>query len=176
MDAAMPLKSTRGCSSGFTLIEIVVVMVLMSVITAVLLGRSITTSEVDVVGQTDKIRNHLRYAQAMAMKRSDAQWGIEFPADQYAFIKIEGLNLERPLLPGGDYNGNEPFILESELGIDIDIRNLPTPNNSAIIFDRLGKPYTVYPGTPLTGPVSIDISAGGESRTITVEAETGLIK
>ena len=56
--------------SGFTIVEIIVVLLLMSILAATLLGRSITTSKIDLNSATDKIRNQLRFAQAEAMKRA----------------------------------------------------------------------------------------------------------
>ena len=63
--------------AGFTIVEIIVVLLLMSILAATLLGRSITTGTIDLNSATDKIRNQLRYAQSQAMKRTDAVWGIQ---------------------------------------------------------------------------------------------------
>ena len=72
---------------GFTLIEIVVVMVLISIIATAVFARSITTDQINFVGQVDKIRNQIRYAQSMAMKR-DGVWGIRcFENNSYWLFK-----------------------------------------------------------------------------------------
>ena len=60
-------------SPGFTIIEIIVVLLLMSILAATLLGRSVTTSNLDLNSATDKVRNQLRFAQAEAMKRAYRQ-------------------------------------------------------------------------------------------------------
>jgi type II secretory pathway pseudopilin PulG len=57
------------------MIEIVVVLLLMGILAATVLGRSITSSNLDLNSATDKVRNQLRFAQAEAMKRSDTTWG-----------------------------------------------------------------------------------------------------
>ena len=62
-------------SSGFTIVEIIVVLLLMSILAATLLGRSVTTSDLDLNSATDKIRNQLRFAQAEAMKRYGLLYG-----------------------------------------------------------------------------------------------------
>lgn len=174
-DGPIPAKPARSLSPGFTVIEIVVVMVLMSIITAVVLGRSITTSEIDVVGQTDKIRNHLRYAQAIAMKRSDTVWGIEFAADKYRFFSGTSPQNNEILLPGGEYSGGDTFIKYSDLGVSITVAGLSP--SGAVFFDRFGKPYDDYTNnSPLLSAASITISAGGESRSIQITPETGLIQ
>ncbi len=67
---------------GFTLVEITVVVVLIGIIAAVVFARSISTDQINLVGQVDKIRNHIRYAQSMAMKRNEV-WVISCDATQY---------------------------------------------------------------------------------------------
>jgi MSHA pilin protein MshC len=72
--------------AGFTIIEMIVVLLLMSIIAATVLGRAITSTDLDLNAQTDKIRNHLRYAQSMAVKSAyDAYpvWGIKSAGGQY---------------------------------------------------------------------------------------------
>jgi prepilin-type N-terminal cleavage/methylation domain-containing protein len=53
---------------GFTLIEIIAVLVLMSIVGAGILVRAMNTDHIDLMAQAAKIRNHIRYAQAMALK------------------------------------------------------------------------------------------------------------
>ena len=49
-----------------------------------------------------------------------------------------------------------------------------------IYFDRIGKPYTAYTdpsnNTQLASTMTITVSGGGDTRTITVTPETGLIR
>ena len=47
-------KMTRN-NRGFTLVEITVVVVLIGIIAAVVFARSISTDQINVVGQVDKI-------------------------------------------------------------------------------------------------------------------------
>ena len=70
-------------SSGFTIVEIIVVLLLMSILAATLLGRSVTTTDLDLNSATDKVRNQLRFAQAEAMKRSDTVWGVNSSGAEY---------------------------------------------------------------------------------------------
>ena len=60
-----------------------VVLVLIGIIAAYVIGRSIGTEQIELAGLTDKIRNQIRYAQATAMKRSDAVWGFTCDTNQY---------------------------------------------------------------------------------------------
>ncbi|MGD9014151.1 MAG: type II secretion system protein [Desulfobacterales bacterium] len=149
---------------GFTLIEITVVLVLMAIISAYVIGRSVTSDQVDVTGQTDRIRNQIRFAQSIAMKRSDAVWGITCNANQYWMFS--GSPATPEVLPG---ESNAQINL-SDLGISLDPFTL--------YFDRIGRPYEAYTdednNTPLDSNLIITVSAGGQNRDITVIPETGL--
>ena len=69
-------------NQGFTILEVVVVLVLISVIAAAVFTRSITTNQINFVGQSEKIRNHIQYAQSLAMKRGET-WGIKCDGNYY---------------------------------------------------------------------------------------------
>jgi len=58
--------SVRRNESGFSLVEMTVVLVLIGIIAAYVIGRSIGTEQIELAGLTDKIRNQIRYAQATA--------------------------------------------------------------------------------------------------------------
>jgi len=152
---------------GFTLVEITVVVVLIGIIAAVVFARSISTDQINVVGQVDKIRNHIRYAQSMAMKRNEV-WVISCDAAQYW---LSDITLTAVKLPGATTDR----ISLADLGVSM--------NAFAVYFDPLGKPYHLYVdvdddnNNPITpgNPRTITISAGSESRTLTVTPETGFI-
>jgi len=72
----------------------------MGIIAATVLGRAITTSDLDLNSETDKIRNHLRYAQAEAMKRSNAIWGIQSQSNEYWLFRVTKTGSEEVQLPG----------------------------------------------------------------------------
>jgi len=152
---------------GFTLIEITVVLVLMAIISAYVIGRSIGTERIDLTAQTDKIRNQIRYAQSTAMKQSDAIWGITSNSNQYWMFKTDPGTPE--MLPG---ERNTQITL-ADVGID----SLTT---FTLFFDRLGKPYTAYTdatnNVALDNPLTIVVSAGAQSRNIRVIPETGLVQ
>ena len=154
-------------NSGFTLIEMVVVLVLISIIAATVFSRSITTDRINFVGQVDKIRNHIRYAQSMAMKRNEI-WGIKCFGNRYWLFSYENFGDE-----------NNPIILPGQETDKINLSDLGvTMNAFDVYFDGIGVPYKSYladvrvtPGNPL----NVTISAGSESSTLNVSPETGLI-
>ena len=165
---------------GFTLIEITAVLVLMAVISAYVIGRSANTEQFDVAAQTDRIRNQIRYAHSMAMKRSDKIWGMKCDANtnEYWLFSVpipvaandENQAVNQITLPG-----------ESDIKISLADRNIDSMTGFTLFFDRIGKPYTAYTdedtNSPLdvTGPgLTITITDGGHTRDITVTPETGL--
>ena len=171
---------------GFTLIEITAVLVLMAIISAYVIGRSIGTEQIDLSGQTDKIRTQIRYAQAMAMKRSepDKIWGIKFDTgtDQYWLFSVdipvvagdEDVPINQVTFPG------ERNLRVSAADFAVDINPLAF---NLLFFDRFGKPYTQYTNatanTALANDLTITLStlpASGQNRTITVIPETGLVQ
>lgn len=70
---------------GFTMVEIIAVLVLLGVISALLVFRS-SSSQADESSSADKLKVHLRYAQMRAMN-SDVVWGIQFTGGSYSLIR-----------------------------------------------------------------------------------------
>lgn len=165
---------------GFTLVEITAVLVLMAIISAYVIGRSIGTEQIDLAAQTDKIRNQIRYAQATAMKQSNRIWGIKSDTNQYWLFSVpipvtagdEDQAVNQRTLPGENSN----TIVFADLGLD------PITLPFTLFFDRIGKPYNTYidEGDPSNAPLNSDlvitISAGGNTRLIRVKPETGLVQ
>ena len=95
--------------SGFTILEIIVVLLLLTILAATVLGRSVLPAKdkLDLSSATEKLRLQLRYAQAQAMKRSDTVWGIKCNDNVYWLFR--GTDPDNPTnqvrLPGADYTG-----------------------------------------------------------------------
>ena len=87
---------------GFTLIEIVVVLVLVSIVAATVFTRSITTEELNLLSRAEKVQNHIRYAQSMALKTNKV-WGIASFGPQYWLFSGTGSDVNTGIkLPGED--------------------------------------------------------------------------
>jgi prepilin-type N-terminal cleavage/methylation domain-containing protein len=149
---------------GFTLIEIIAVLVLMSIIATGVLVRSINTDQIDLTAQVAKIRNHIRYAQAMAMKRSEI-WGINCVAEEYWLFQDS--TSDQVQLPGEQVD----TISLADFGVSI-------KDDFSVYFDKYGRPYISYSDTPVSvdNPLPITISGESGSVTLSVTPETGLIK
>ena len=142
----------------------------MSLLAATLLGHSVTTSNLDLNSATDKLRNQLRFAQAEAMKRSDAVWGIQSLGSQYWMFRATKDGTEDAIIPGGDYASGSTKVSFSDFKASL--------SNFIVVFDKIGKPYTGHANGLPTDPVSavnsvtITVTKDG-SRTITITPETG---
>jgi MSHA pilin protein MshC len=160
-----PKNETTQNSRGFTLVEIAAVVVLIGIISAVVFARSISMDRMNIVREVDKIRNHIRYTQSMAMKRNEV-WQISCDGKQYWLADSTSTAVT---LPGE----TATTIALADLGVGM--------SAFTIYFDPLGIPYHSYTdednNTPVTpgNPRTIVISAGSESRTLTVTPQTGFI-
>ncbi len=153
---------------GFTLVEITVVVVLIGIIAAVLFARSISTDQINVVGEVDKIRNHIRYAQSMAMKRSEI-WGFN----------SDGLSPGRYWI----FTGNNPDTvsnqvqLPGETAVQVSLPNSITMTSFTIFFDKYGKPYDAYTDESNNSLLlsGLTIAVSGSPNNLTITPETGLV-
>jgi prepilin-type N-terminal cleavage/methylation domain-containing protein len=164
---------------GFTLVEITAVLVLMAIISAYVIGRSVSTESIDLAAQVDRIRNQIRYAQAAAMKRSDRIWGIkcDTSTNQYWLF-----SLQVPVSAGDENQADNQILFpgESNKKVSLADRGIDNMTGFTLFFDRIGKPYNTYidegdpSNVPLNSDLVITVSAGGQTRDITVIPETGL--
>ena len=161
----MSIKMTRN-NRGFTIVEIIVVLLLISIIAAAAFSRSISTDQMNFRSQFDKIQNQMRYPQSMAMKRSE-WWGFSCDTNNYWIFSVTNKTatpIQRPL-PGQ----HDMSISLSDLGITMD--------GFTVIFDKFGIPYSPDWNTPLSADLVVDLTdSGSESRSFTIVPETGLIR
>jgi prepilin-type N-terminal cleavage/methylation domain-containing protein len=165
----------KGNPKGYTIIEVVAVLVLMSVLLVVFMSRWTQDSSA-VVGRSDALKSHLRYAQLRAMNTTlpdqDIVWGLYFPsASQYYLFSCNNTadcvpSTNRRVLPGSDTDT-----------VDISTDNVSVTSPLTVAFNRLGRPYTdAALTTSQAGTVSITLQDGaGTARTVSLTAETGFV-
>jgi prepilin-type N-terminal cleavage/methylation domain-containing protein len=172
--------------SGFTIVEMIVVLLLLSIIAATVLGRAVSTKNIDLTSQMDRVRNHFRYAHSMAMKHGDAVWGFKCDGDsprEYWVFRIDppiADHLNEPNLPA-----NQVILPgEQDSKVNLTARNV-TMVKFVIFFDRFGRPYLIYKdegdagNIPLPNNLSVSIFATdypGEPRFFEIIKETGIMR
>jgi prepilin-type N-terminal cleavage/methylation domain-containing protein len=140
---------------GFTMIEIVAVLLLIGIISAVAVSRMMGTSGYDLSSQVEVVKNHLRYAQIRAMN-TDAVWGVNFTSTK-TYHLFQGAGSTTPVLIPGEDNATVSLTTKkSELTIT-------PPTGGSVSFDSYGSP----------GSATIAITTNGG--TITVTRNTGFI-
>ena len=149
-------RPARHPRAGFTLLEIVAVLLILSVLSAVLVTRGVDDTA-ETTAELEAVKSHLRYAQSRAMAES-ADWYVRFAAGSYTLYDTDG-NAHIP--PGAQ-------------SASVALEHHTATAGTVVCFDELGRPYTDAAGsTPQAGVRTVLASAGAGA--LTVMPETGYI-
>lgn len=154
---AKPHGTSRG---GFTLIEVVAVVVILGIISAVVLTRN-ATLDGQLQARLSELRAQLRYVQLQAMKSGVAYLDLVCDGTNYW---AQYANATTLMLPG-ETNSTVSLSGKGIALTSFDLR-----------FDKLGIPYDGSTGNKLTNATTITLTANGTNGTITVSPETGFVK
>ena len=170
-----------GNSKGFSLIEIISVLLILGILSAILIGRYMSTSSFDSQSQASVIKNNIRYAQSRAIKLGDPTnpatvWGIKSEGNEYWLFPgpdpDDPANLNRAFLP-----------TENTKKVNLATRKVVL-SAFTVFFDYRGKPYTAYTSDTTNTPVSagnplvitVTPASGGTAINFTITPETGFIE
>jgi prepilin-type N-terminal cleavage/methylation domain-containing protein len=137
--------------NGFTLLEALCVLTLIAIVTTVILSRVMDNS-VELIGEMEAVKGHLRYAQTRAMN-SNQTWGINFSANSYTLE--ENNTTSTTALPGE--SGAVGTLAQGSV----------TSSVNPVVFNQWGSPGST--------DVSVTISDGSDSLSFTISALTGFI-
>ena len=164
--------------SGFTIIEIVSVLLVIGIITAFAITRS-SDHNTELIVQTEILKARLRYAQSMSMK-SNRIYSIQSDLSGYTLYKYD------PTPPGSIESINFPGETSAQVALSGLYLEL-FPPVTIVSFNSKGVPCTDSQGeTPQPGPdpriVSIIRLNGGNDGTqrisgpeIAIQPNTGFI-
>ncbi len=107
---------------GFTTVEIIAVLLVLGVISAVLVSRY-STDSVDDSASADKLKAHLRYTQMRSMN-ADVIWGVRFGGRSYTLVRDMTGAQTVQTFPG-----------EAETTV-----SLPASVSGSVQFDSWGRP------------------------------------
>jgi len=151
---------------GFTILEIVVVIIIISILSAIMISQ-VNTGNSELIAFGDSLKAHLRYAQTRSMN-SDTAWSIRFLNNSsYGLYKDGSANPY--LLPGQD----QP-IVSCPTGITL---NNGHDQSNLISFDSWGRPCLDIPGVlRQQSDRTLIISSSTGSFAIPVIKNTGFIQ
>jgi len=149
---------------GFTLIEIIIVVVILSIAAMAAIPLMSSASDVQIRSAANLIAADLEYAKSMAISRGQ-NYSVVFDegANSYQIEDQSDNVIPHPVKKGFDYAMN--FSNDSRLG-KVDITSTSFTSGK-VTFDCLG--------SPVSNGGTITISASGITATITVEPVTGYI-
>jgi prepilin-type N-terminal cleavage/methylation domain-containing protein len=167
---ALPEKAAD--ERGFTLIEVIAILVIIGIITVVAISNITSTADTGRLVQGDIIRNQIRYAQSMAMKRGEI-WGIKCDGADYWLFRSNAPDTPANQIVLPDESNAKVTLATKEI----------TMTAFTVFFDINGRPYTSYTSDTINTPVSagnpltITLTSipAGSGLTFGVTPETGFI-
>jgi MSHA pilin protein MshC len=141
---------------GFTLMEMIVVLILIGIVSAVIAVRMYDTQHYDIASQLEVVKSHLRYAQSKAMS-SGSSWGINFNSSQTYYL----FNAASPNVPAMMLGEKNAVVNLGASGKKSELSITSAPQ--VITFDAYGSP----------GQTTLTVSTNGGD--IVITKNTGFI-
>jgi MSHA pilin protein MshC len=166
-----------GNKNGFTIIEIVAVLVILGILTAVAVPR-FSSNQNNLITATDTLTSHLRLAQANAMSTSagtGSVWGVSFTSTTQYYLfycAAAGANCNTVAINQYVFPGADGIIM------DLAPKRVQVTNGALVLaFNRFGTPYTDAALTAiLAGQLTLTLQDNnGITRTINITPQTGMI-
>ncbi len=153
----------RRCRQfGFTLIEIMVVVMILAIVAAVVIPQAVGTKDLQVMSAARMFATDLQYAQDTAItSQVPITVTIDTNAESYALSNASG-NLEHPITK---YEYVVDFMAQKGFE-SMDIVSVDFGGGNTIVFDEMGSPDNA--GT-------ITLRAGSHVYRVTVAVATGKV-
>jgi len=171
------MKKSGRYDRGFTIIEVIAVLIMLGILTAVIISRGSSTDLYTLRSEVDVIKTHIRYAQARAMNTSSV-WGIRFQNNNtsyflYKYAAGQSWQQSRVILPGEDSD-----IVNLPSGVTVAFGSGGGGKARTVSFNSWGVPCTNKAATKKQGGNwrNINVSFEGNTERIRVRKNTGFIE
>ena len=174
-----PPARLAGCG-GFTAVEVIAVLVLVGILSAVVVSRVGNTTG-ERVAWTDQMKVHLRYAQSRAMNAlKDNSWGIHFGKEvigshTYSYYRLFRFNIDTLAETKRTFIGvdtPDPAVFGAARSDYVFLPEGLDLQPVDVYFDSKGSPF---PNNSLSLSAHINVVLNGATA-ITVTRETGFIE
>lgn len=165
MPARAAATSPRRRARGFSLFELVAVLLLVGVLAVVAVPQFMATTSLTLPSVKAQLAASIRHAQGLAMSRGQ-RYRINFTAGSYQITDMGGTPIVQPVTASTAPIAVAPASLSGF--------NPPLTGNY-LAFDTRGTPY-VSATAPLAATATITITAGTDSATVAIAPETGHVQ
>jgi len=157
------LRMKKKAAGGFSLIELVVVIAVVGILAVVVAPRWQSTPT-NLEYEIRRVLNDVRYTQLLSLTTGQRYRWVRVSSTAYQIQDSSGTPIALP-------TGGSQWTLMTGASFG-SFTNLP---NNLIVFDSQGTPYTDTgsPGTALNATAVIQVSAGGQTRSIQIFPQTG---
>lgn len=161
---------------GFTTVELVVTLIIIGLLAAVAGPRFFDLDVFHARGFYDEVLSALRYAQRTAIaQRRVVYVRLDTTSVSACYANTFPCTAPADQVPGP--YGEKPFSVNAGSGVSL----APV---TTLFFDALGRPHNGTDPVPtsqintstFTANLTISLTGGGDTRTVTVERETGYVR